>query len=638
VLAATTTAMGQKLDDVRASASALLEDTLVVGTDQGAVLGYNTADQSRRFAFQGIAKVRTLKAGSGYVYWLSESARYIQFANLSTGKVNMVPVPMDVVPGELQRLSLWQGGVMIHGANRFTFFNPVTEKFSVPQFSLNSEVWKVARQGMVDSYWSGDSGMFVAVRRFGPRSSRVEAGETTEMAMMTAWSSDASGNFQLLGHYACPLVKFETASGPEVLVRHGVKTAKYQYGSGPLGNLKLTGVGMVALTDREIKVAPFSHENWMPNSMKPAFAPGRAQAMDANRADVWWTDGRRAYRASVEDGTTTAYDFAGAGTRIQSLVADEEGAWALTDQGVRRLIPGGSDKELPSLTFAADDRESETIEQSKVAEALVKVQGKSFGTDESMGSSVFNAAGIKMLASWEEEQTDEIAYGDVIKSRGQMYVYVGGNRVLAVDSGIAGVRAFSFDPEAKAYRVMSHTPMPEAPARYIDRTKPTVKPRPMAPVNANPYLRPRDMSWGRVIEPLRGTLGGIFKVVVGAAFDKPHKTKHQQLLDEAMSWIGTRYVWAGNTKSGVDCSGFIKAIYKSVGIQLPRHSQAIGRAPIGKVVKGELHFGDVLVIRKPNNHVMMYIGDGKMIHATPPRVQIDSVYKYREVVVRRFIE
>jgi cell wall-associated NlpC family hydrolase len=51
-----------------------------------------------------------------------------------------------------------------------------------------------------------------------------------------------------------------------------------------------------------------------------------------------------------------------------------------------------------------------------------------------------------------------------------------------------------------------------------------------------------------------------------------------------------------------------------------------------------LHFGDVLVIRKPNNHVMMYIGDGKMIHATPPRVRIDSVYKYREVVVRRFIE
>jgi cell wall-associated NlpC family hydrolase len=47
-----------------------------------------------------------------------------------------------------------------------------------------------------------------------------------------------------------------------------------------------------------------------------------------------------------------------------------------------------------------------------------------------------------------------------------------------------------------------------------------------------------------------------------------------EILVQARSWLGTRYVFGGCSPSGIDCSCFVQTIFRSVGIDLPRTSQS----------------------------------------------------------------
>ncbi len=102
------------------------------------------------------------------------------------------------------------------------------------------------------------------------------------------------------------------------------------------------------------------------------------------------------------------------------------------------------------------------------------------------------------------------------------------------------------------------------------------------------------------------------------------------LVNYALKFVGTKYVWGGNSLTkGVDCSGFTQQIYKKYGITLPRTSYTQPSA--GKKIKasqaqpGDLFFyGDSSGI----NHVAIYIGNGKIVHASNPRdgVKISNAY------------
>lgn len=94
-----------------------------------------------------------------------------------------------------------------------------------------------------------------------------------------------------------------------------------------------------------------------------------------------------------------------------------------------------------------------------------------------------------------------------------------------------------------------------------------------------------------------------------------------ELVNYALQFVGNPYVWGGNSLTkGVDCSGFTKQVYKKFGITLPRTSYTQPKA--GKKIKasqaqpGDLFFyGDSDGI----NHVAIYIGNGKIVHASNPR-------------------
>lgn len=92
------------------------------------------------------------------------------------------------------------------------------------------------------------------------------------------------------------------------------------------------------------------------------------------------------------------------------------------------------------------------------------------------------------------------------------------------------------------------------------------------------------------------------------------------LIREAMSWIGTPYVYGGESKDGADCSGFVMMAYKNaLGIKLPRTSADQGDF-CENIDRKKLEAGDLVFFHggKSNkvSHVGIYVGEGKFIHAS----------------------
>lgn len=95
---------------------------------------------------------------------------------------------------------------------------------------------------------------------------------------------------------------------------------------------------------------------------------------------------------------------------------------------------------------------------------------------------------------------------------------------------------------------------------------------------------------------------------------------HEHIIDTAFEFLGTPYLWGGRTDTGIDCSGFIQAVYGLHGSQLPRdsgvqftsvesYSEDIDQASPGDVVYFNTGGG-------PITHVGFYIGDGILLHAS----------------------
>lgn len=90
---------------------------------------------------------------------------------------------------------------------------------------------------------------------------------------------------------------------------------------------------------------------------------------------------------------------------------------------------------------------------------------------------------------------------------------------------------------------------------------------------------------------------------------------------EVADWLGTRYRRGGMSRKAVDCSGFTNIIYKTVfDKQLDRVSTAIAKNVRESVEKEDLLPGDMVFFstfgKKYINHVGVYLGEGKFIHAS----------------------
>ena len=93
-----------------------------------------------------------------------------------------------------------------------------------------------------------------------------------------------------------------------------------------------------------------------------------------------------------------------------------------------------------------------------------------------------------------------------------------------------------------------------------------------------------------------------------------------KLLELIESWYGTRYKYGGESRQGVDCSGFTQAFMLSYGdINLPRRSED-QYLQCSKVKKKKLRQGDLVFFKTHGakggiSHVGFYLCNNKFVHA-----------------------
>lgn len=102
-----------------------------------------------------------------------------------------------------------------------------------------------------------------------------------------------------------------------------------------------------------------------------------------------------------------------------------------------------------------------------------------------------------------------------------------------------------------------------------------------------------------------------------------------EVLKKAFGLLGIKYRFGGSSYAGIDCSAFVKKVFASLSLPLPRTAReqyALGR----DVHPEELQKGDLLFYRTYAgfpSHVGIYIGNDLMIHASSEggRVMISRI-------------
>jgi cell wall-associated NlpC family hydrolase len=104
-------------------------------------------------------------------------------------------------------------------------------------------------------------------------------------------------------------------------------------------------------------------------------------------------------------------------------------------------------------------------------------------------------------------------------------------------------------------------------------------------------------------------------------------------LREAFTYLGVPYVWGGESRGGLDCSAFVRNVFATQGVRLPRHSGdqiAVGRAVQGPELRaGDRLYFDCSAHRSGIDHTGIYLGNGLFIHASGGKhqVTVDSIFR-----------
>lgn len=105
-------------------------------------------------------------------------------------------------------------------------------------------------------------------------------------------------------------------------------------------------------------------------------------------------------------------------------------------------------------------------------------------------------------------------------------------------------------------------------------------------------------------------------------------TKGSAIVSEAARYLGVPYVWGGTSPNGFDCSGLVKYVMNSLGINVNRVAEDQFRNGVS-VNRDELQPGDLVFFEQNGyiHHVGIYAGGGMMIHAP----HTGDVVKYQSI-------
>ncbi len=108
----------------------------------------------------------------------------------------------------------------------------------------------------------------------------------------------------------------------------------------------------------------------------------------------------------------------------------------------------------------------------------------------------------------------------------------------------------------------------------------------------------------------------------------------------AERFVGIPYRWGGDTVvDGMDCSGFVRAVYNLCGVNIPRTSREQYRVGESVGLDG-LKDGDLVFFGESEdriNHVGIYVGDNKFVHAPRRGDDIKVTSLEESYFTKRFI-
>ena len=95
------------------------------------------------------------------------------------------------------------------------------------------------------------------------------------------------------------------------------------------------------------------------------------------------------------------------------------------------------------------------------------------------------------------------------------------------------------------------------------------------------------------------------------------------IVTEAYRHLGKKYKYGATGPDNFDCSGFVYAVHRNLGIRIPRTSRDQSQIQGRKLSKNELRAGDLLFfdtsLKGHVNHSGIYLGNEKFIHASSGR-------------------
>lgn len=91
------------------------------------------------------------------------------------------------------------------------------------------------------------------------------------------------------------------------------------------------------------------------------------------------------------------------------------------------------------------------------------------------------------------------------------------------------------------------------------------------------------------------------------------KRLRENIINTALSYMGTQYRWGGKSPLGIDCSGLCSMAYMLNGIIIYRDAKIMDGYPVHEIEFQRLKPADLVYFP---GHMALYLGNGKYVHST----------------------
>jgi peptidoglycan DL-endopeptidase CwlO len=216
---------------------------------------------------------------------------------------------------------------------------------------------------------------------------------------------------------------------------------------------------------------------------------------------------------------------------------------------------------------------------------------------------------------------DKLPTGTAVKVAGQQLTTMRVGRFGTV--GIGGVDAVVTDRVARSLGFpVGNAIVISAPSAKLTKLTHKIK-----------KLMPHAAEVAQLVVQVGGTptagsapAGSVVPVTGGLASSKVLRT----MLLAAESRLGMPYIWGANGPKSFDCSGLVQWSFAQAGVLMPRVAADQARTgpavPITRLAPGDLLFYHTDPTAPGYiSHVAIYLGDGKMIQAPEPGMNVEVV-------------